>query len=102
MNPSFQAVLGKTWYRGGGNAIYQAKERDKQKENPPKPEDEKELLVEQVVAKDTEEIAPVNSTCGGSNTKGAGHFSWEKFTHGVVSYALKLNCLGSPNIVADL
>ena len=41
--------------------------------NSPEPEDEEVLLVEEVVAEDAEEVAPVEGPRGGAVAQGAGH-----------------------------
>ena len=46
----------------------------------PEPEYKEVLLVEEVVAEDTEEVAPVEGPSGGAVPQGAGHLQKEKFT----------------------
>jgi len=71
---------------------------------PPEPQDEEVLLVEQVVGQDAQVVGPVDTTRGSSNTDVAGNLSREEFTHGVVGEVLSVlaHMLHRPDVVQHL
>merc|ERR1719220_1585355 len=68
---------------------------------PPKPEDEEVLLVEQVVGEDAEVVGPVYGSSCSTDSNVAGHLSGEKLAHGVVGEELALGAhvLHAPHVV---
>jgi len=71
-----------------GESVDEAEDGDTDESHPPHPEDQEILLVEDVVVKDAEIVAGVDTTRGGSDADVAGNLGGEKLAHGVVSQIL--------------
>jgi len=68
---------GEVWDHDPGEPVDQADGGDSDEEEPPEPENEEILLVEDVVVEDAEIVAPVDGSCGGSNSDVASNLSRE-------------------------
>ena len=67
-------------------AIDESKNREGQENDPPEPQDEEEILVEDIVGENTEQALPViATTTNRSNTDITCHFGREKIAHWVTS-----------------
>jgi len=87
-----------------GEPVDQAEDGDGDEGEPPEPEDEEILLVENVVVEDAEIVTPVDGSSGGTNPDVASYLSWEKFTHWIVAEVLSFwsNMLHRPDVVNNL
>jgi len=84
-----------------GESVDEAEDGDTDESHPPHPEDKEILLVEDVVVKDAEIVAGVDTTSSSTNTDIARHLCGEKLAHGIVSQILPVlaHPLGLPDVL---
>ena len=63
----------KVWHEDPCHSVDESQNCNKKEENPPNPENEEVLLVEQVVAEDAEEVTLIHASSGGANLNAARH-----------------------------
>ena len=68
---------GEVWDHDPGESVDQAEHGDPDEGEPPEPEDEEVLLVEQVVGEDAEVVGPVNGSSCSTDSNVAGHLGEE-------------------------
>merc|ERR1719361_1816666 len=92
---------GEIWNHDPGESVDQAEHGDPDEGEPPEPEDEEVLLVEQVVGEDAQVVRPVDRSGGGADSDVACHLCGEQLTHGVVGeiLALRPHVLHAPHVV---
>jgi len=84
-----------------GESVDESDDREPDENHPPHPEDEEVLLVEDVVVKDAEIVAGVNTTSSGTNSDVARDLSREELTHGVVGeiFSVSTDVLLRPDVL---
>ena len=66
---------GEVWDHDPGESVNQAEHGDPDEGEPPEPEDEEVLLVEDVVVENAEIVASVNSSSSSTNVDVTGHLN---------------------------
>ena len=64
---------GEVWDHDPGESVNQAEHGDPDEGEPPKPENQEVLLVEQVVGEDAQVVRPVDRSSGGADSDVASH-----------------------------
>ena len=81
-----EEVSAETRHGDPGPPVEDPGQGDQHQEDPPEPEHEEVLLVEEVVAEDAEEVGPVHGPGQRAHVDVAGHLGGEQLAHGVVHH----------------